>query len=105
MRWVCLVIEHYFAWTGKMVDKNKLLHVRLPDELWTRIENFLVNLSKLPCWIDKQFSTTVFGPKQNLDYWETVFKTGKAPNGLQILTEPLDLNRMIHPPDGNGDKI
>ena len=104
MRWVCLVIENYFAWMGKMVDKNKLLQVKLPDELWARVENFLVNLSKLPCWIDKQFSTTVFGPKQNLDYWETVFKTGKAPNEVQILSGPLDLNQMIKTPRRDGEK-
>ena len=29
-------------------------------------------------------------PKQNLDYWETVFQTGKSPSGIQILAAPLD---------------
>lgn len=101
LRWTRLVIENYFAYTGKMVDKDRLLQVMLPDELWNRIENFFVNLSKLPCWHDKQFSTTVFGPKQNLDYWYTVFKTGVAPNGIRILAEPLDLSRMIQ---GTGGK-
>jgi hypothetical protein len=37
----------------------------------------------------------VFGPKQNFDFWEMVFNTGKAPSGIRILAEPLDLNRMI----------
>lgn len=95
MRWVRLVIENYFAWTGQLVDKERLLHVALQDELWRRIENFLISQSGLPCWIDKNLGTTVFGPKQNLDYWDTVFKTGKAPNGIQILAQPLDLNQMI----------
>lgn len=102
MKWVALVIENYFAWTGKMVERDRLLQVPLPDELWNRIENFLKNLSRLPCWIDKHLSTTVFGPKQNLDYWEKVFKTGVAPNGIKILAEPLDLNRMIQSPMNNG---
>jgi hypothetical protein len=38
---------------------------------------------------------TVFGPKQNLDYWADVFKTGKSPSKIQVLAAPLDLNEMI----------
>ena len=95
MRWVRLVIENYFAYTGKLVKGDRLLQVNLPDELWQRIETFLWNLSALPCWIDRNLSTTVFGPKQNLDYWEKVFETGKAPSGVTILTSGLDLNQMI----------
>jgi hypothetical protein len=54
-----------------------------------------MSLSKLPCWVDHNLSTTVFGPKQNLDYWEKVFQAGKTPSGIQILAMPLDLNEMI----------
>ena len=95
LRWVRLVIANYFAYTGKVIHEDRLLHTRLPDELWNRLRHFLVNLSGLPCWIDRNLSTTVFGTKQNLDYWEKVFQTGKAPTGIQILAEPLDLNAMI----------
>ena len=49
----------------------------------------------LPCWFDRNLSTTVFGPKQNLVYWEKVFGTGQAPSGIQILAKPLDLPQMI----------
>jgi hypothetical protein len=93
--WVRHVIENYYATTGKMIDKKRLLQDPHPDALWQNIENFLVNLRKLPCWIDRNLSTTVFGPKQNLDYWERVFKTGSAPNGIAILAKPLDLFEMI----------
>ncbi len=95
MRWVRLVIENYFAYTGRLVHNDRLLHVPLPDDLWRRMERFLINLSGLPCWLDRNLSTTVFGPKQNLDYWEKVFSTGKAPNGITILTQPLELTQMI----------
>ena len=95
MRWVRLVIENYFAYTGKMVHTDRLLHVPLPDELWRRIERFLKNMAGLPCWFDHNLSTTVFGPKQNLDFWEKVFATGKAPNGITILAKPLELTQMI----------
>ena len=71
---------------------------RLPDELWDRMQNFLESLSRLPCWIDKNLSTTVFGPKQNLDFWEKVFGTGTAPTGIQVLAQGLDLNQMIQSP-------
>lgn len=97
MRWARLVIANYFAYTGKVIKEDRLLHTRLPDELWDRLRNFLDGLSGLPCWIDRNLSTTVFGPKQNLDYWEKIFQTGRAPSGIQILTPPLDLDRMIRP--------
>jgi len=95
MRWTRLVIANYYAYTGKVIHEDRQLHTRLPDELWDRLRNFLESLSRLPCWIDRNLSTSVFGPKQNLDYWEKVFQTGKAPSGIQILAAPLDLNEMI----------
>lgn len=104
MRWVRLVIANYNAYTGKVVDEDRLLHVPLPEELWTRIENFLRSLAALPCWVDRNLSTTVFGPKQNLDFWKRVFDTGKAPNGIQILAKGLDINAMIQPKGGQQGK-
>jgi hypothetical protein len=95
LRWVRLVMANYFAYTGKVVYEDRLLQYLLPDELWERVHNFLESLSTLPCWVDRNLSTTVFGPKQNLDYWERVFQTGKSTSGIQILTQPLDLNLMI----------
>jgi hypothetical protein len=97
MRWVRLVIANYFAYTGKVLPEEKQLHSQLPDELWNRIGNFLESLSRLPCWVDRNLSMTVFGPKQNLDYWQKVFQTGKAPSDIQVLAGPLDLNEMIRP--------
>ena len=95
MRWIRLVIANYNAYTGRVVREDRLLHIALPDELWERLRNFLLSLSNLPCWIDKSLGTTVFGPKQNADYWEKVFDTGKSPSNIQILAAPLDLQEMI----------
>ena len=97
LRWLRLVIEHYFAFAAQMYDKERLLHRPIPDALWGHMRNFLTNLSGLPCWSDKKLSTTVFGPKQNLDFWEEVFRTGKTPTDIQILAQPIDLNQMIQP--------
>jgi hypothetical protein len=99
VEWIRLVIEYYFAYTGKMVDKERILHGKLPEDLWDRLHAFLVNLSKLPCWVDKHLSNTVFGAKQNLDFWKQIFKTGKSPSGVQVLAQPLDLNAMIVQPN------
>lgn len=97
MRWTRLVIANYFAYTGKFIHEDRQLHTRLPDELWDRLLNFFESLSRLPCWVDRNLSTSVFGPKQNLDYWKQVFDTGKSPSRIQILAAPLDLNEMIRP--------
>lgn len=94
-RWMRLVIANYFAYTGKLIHEDRQLHTRLPDELWRRLRNFLESLSRLPCWVDRNLGTTVFGPKQNLDYWEKVFQTGVAPSNIRILAAPLDLNEMV----------
>lgn len=104
MRWMRLVIANYYAYTGKLLHEDRLLHTRLPDELWDRLNNFLESLARLPCWIDHNLGTTVFGPKQNADYWERVFQTGKAPSNIQILAAPLDLNEMIRPRVSAGAK-
>ena len=84
-----------------MYNKDRLLHRRLPDALWDHMRNFLTNLASLPCWFDRNLSTTVFGPKQNLDFWEKIFTTGKAPTGIQVLAQSLDLNQMIQPTSGS----
>jgi hypothetical protein len=93
--WVRLVIEFYNAYTGRMIAKDKLFHYALPEELWKRIKTFLTKLAALPCWIDKNLSITVFGAKQNLDFWKKVFETGVAPTGVRVLAQPLNLQTMI----------
>lgn len=93
--WVRLVVENYNAYTGQMIDKEKLLHHTLPDDLWKRIKTFLTRLATLPCWIDKNLSITVFGGKQSSDYWKRVFEIGVTPTGVRVLAQPLNLQRMI----------
>ena len=56
-----LVIKNFYAYTGEHFDEDRMLHVQYPDALWTRIENFLVNLRNLPCWVDRHLSGIVFG--------------------------------------------
>lgn len=95
LSWVRFVIENYNAYTGRKIDKDRLLQYPLPEDLWQRIKTFLVNLSALPCWIDKNLSSIVFGGKQSTDFWRKVFETGKTPAGVPVLAKPLDLQTMI----------
>ena len=86
MQHVRLVIENYFAVTGKLIEKDRLMQSRLPEDVWARVKTFLDRLSGLPAWIDKNLSNTVFGAKQNRDFWTEVFKTGRSPGGVQVFT-------------------
>ena len=95
MKLVRLVIEQYYAWTGTFIDRERLFQYPFPAELWNRVDAFLTNLAALPCWMDKQLSTTVFGAKRNRDFWLTVFHTGKTPENVRVLTKALDVNEMI----------
>ena len=95
MRWVRLVMKNHFAVMGQLVDDGHLLLNELPDRLWINIEAFLRNLSMLPCWTDLDLSQSVFGPKQNLDYWRSVFQTGRSMDGTTVLARSLNLHEMI----------
>lgn len=95
LEYVRLVIEHYFAWSGERIDKERLFQHKFPEALWKRLETFFRRMAGLPCWVDKNLSRTVFGGKQNLDFWATIFKTGKAPTGVVVLAKPININEMI----------
>ena len=95
IRWVRLVIENYNAVTGKQVERERLFLEEFPDLLWGNIERFFRRLSELTCWTNTELSSSVFGPKQNQDYWESVFKIGESPSGTVILPRGLELQEMI----------
>jgi hypothetical protein len=37
----------------------------------------------------------VFGGKQNPEYWQTIFESGKTPQNQQILPSGINLMKMI----------
>jgi len=83
---------------GDQIVKMKDLtpgYYKSSEPLWERIGIFIKNLANLPVWMNKGLSSTVFGGKQNNDYWQTIFETGKSPQGLQVLAEAIDLMKMI----------
>ena len=95
LEYVGAVIKNYYAYTGEYLDEERLMHVKHPEALWERIREFLANLRNLPCWVDKTLSGTAFGSKQTRDYWMTIYKTGVAPTGTRVLTEPISIQKMI----------
>ena len=98
MKYVRLVIEHCFAVTGEPIEKDRLMQYRLPENVWARVETFLRRLSDLPAWIDKNLSNTVFGAKQNRDFWTQVFRTGRGVGGVQVFAGPLNVIEMMQQP-------
>ena len=95
LKYIKQIVENYFVMQGKPIQEEKLFQYRFPQPLWERIMIFTRNLRNLPIWINRDLSLTVFGGKQNYSYWQSIFETGKTPQGYQVLTEPLDLMKMI----------
>ena len=95
LRYIQQVARNYFINTGKSIQEDKLFQYPFPEQLWTNIRNFVRNLAALPLWVNKDLSETVFGGKQNNSFWQTVFETGRSPQGVQVLAKPLNLVEMI----------
>ena len=90
-----LLIKNFFSMTGEMYDDRNLFQIKLPDQLWINITTFIRNLRDLPLWKDRTMASTVFGGKMVYDYWKTVFQTGKTPDGILVLSKPINVVDMI----------
>lgn len=95
IQYIKLLIKNHFAFTGAMYDDENLFQQKLPDQLWENIRTFLENLKALAIWKDRSMASTIFGGKNNYDFWRTAFSTGKTPDGTQVLVEPLNVANMI----------
>jgi len=95
LKYIHQIIKNYFIMQGNPIKEERLFQYRFPEPLWDRIRIFVRNLHNLPLWVNKELSSTVFGGKQNNDFWQTIFETGKSPQGIQVLAEPINLMKMI----------
>jgi len=95
LKYVEQIIKNYFIMQGRPIQEKKLFHYKFPAPLRERIRVFIRNLSNLPIWVNNELSQTVFGGKQNYAFWQAIFETGKSPQGVRVLAEPLDLMKMI----------
>lgn len=95
LRYIHQIVNNYFIMQGKPIKVNKLFQYKFPQALWEIIRTFICNLYNLPVWVNNSLSITVFGGKQNYDFWQSIFETGKSPQNVQVLSEPLNLMEMI----------
>jgi hypothetical protein len=97
LEWIRLTIENYYAYTGELLDKDRILQKKHPDAVWANIQNVLQGFADLPCWVDTKLAQTIFGGKPNRDFWRTIFLTGVSPTGIRVLTKGLDLKELLTP--------
>jgi len=95
LKYVSQIIRNYFIMQGTPIEESKLFQYKFPVPLWERIRTFVRNFSLLPLWSNTALSSTVFGGKQNYEYWQCIFEKGKTPQGQQVLAEPINLMKMI----------
>ena len=95
IQYIKLLVKNHFAYTGEMYDDENLFQQKLPNQLWENIKTFLNNLRNLPVWRDRSMSATIFGGKNNYEFWKTIFTTGNTPDGTPVLVTPLNVATMI----------
>jgi hypothetical protein len=89
------VVDNYFSFFVKIVEKNMMFQTVFDEQLWKNIENFIKNLIKLPLWKDRTMATTIFSGKNNYEYWDHIFAKAKTPDGVDVLLKPLNFIEMI----------
>ncbi len=89
------VVQMHCMMSGKPFDESRSFHYHFPDALWDRLSAYLINLKRLPLWVNRNLSTTVFGGKQTSEFWRTIFLDGTAPQDQQVLAAPLIIMEMI----------
>lgn len=95
IKYIELLINNHFAYSGTMYDRENLLQQKFSETLWDNIRTFIINLRNMPVWKDRSMSATVFGGKNNYEFWNTVFATGKTPDGTPIIIKPINVTEMI----------
>lgn len=91
LKFLSQIVQSHFISQGKPVDEKKLFQYHFSDTLWINIRNYIKNISLLPLWTNNALSSTVFGGKQNYQFWHTIFTTGSSPQGVQVLVQPINL--------------
>jgi hypothetical protein len=95
IKYIELLINNHFAYSGTMYDRENLLQQKFTENLWDNIRTFIINLRDLPIWKNRQMAATIFGGKNTYAFWDTVFSKGQTPDGIQVLSRPLNVTEMI----------
>lgn len=97
INYVGKIVEYNFLMMGRVVESDKLFQNPFSEQIWANIGNFIDNLARLPMWVNRDASTTIFGGKQTYAYWQKIFDTGSSPTGQKVLSSGIDLMQMIKP--------
>jgi hypothetical protein len=95
LKYIQQIIKNFFIMRGDPLNEDKLFQYKFPESLWNILRIFVRNLYNMPVWVNKELSTTIFGGKQVYDFWQTIFETGRSPQGVRVLPEKLNLMEMI----------
>jgi 5-methylcytosine-specific restriction endonuclease McrA len=99
LRYIKQVVQMSFVNAGIPFDENAPLQKPLPPNAWNSIRNFVRSLKRLPIWVNRDMSTSVFGGKRNNDFWKQIFEEGETPDGQKVLGHRIDLIKMIQSND------
>lgn len=91
------IIENHFLALGRVIDNERLFQYPFPEQLWTNIGFFIDNLARLPMWVNRDASVTLFGGKQTYGFWQTIFESGSSPAGHKAMPSGLNIMEMIKP--------
>ena len=95
LRYVRQVVQNYFVTMGMPIDEGRLFQYSIPDICWRNIENFVESLRKLPLWVNRDLSLSVFGGKKNNSFWQEIFMTGRTLDGAEVMSGGINLMKMI----------
>ena len=80
---------------GRVIEDSELFEQRFPEELWGLLSKLVHSVANLPVWVNKQLAATVFGGKQDHEYWKIIFESGRDRGGVAVLAKPLNLKDLI----------
>lgn len=95
LKYIEQIVYSFFTMQGQLVKQETLFQHEFNDALWHNIRNFIKNLSNLPIWVNNELSSTIFGGKQNYNFWHDIFSKGTSSQGVLVLAEPLNIMEMI----------
>lgn len=95
LRIIVQIVQNYFSVTGQFVDEKKLFQYAIPSQCWINIENFITSLMELQIWVNRDLSLTVFGAKQNYDFWQSIFESGSTISGFEVMPKGINFLDMI----------